>query len=123
HPSAPPTPKQVDLGDLNAAEEAAYRAAGWGNRDYQAGILFPPPELSTYVIPALPAPPPDTFGYTTAYPETPPHLSPLLVESGNLSGILANRTYLAADLKPILEAAKELAASGYGFDWRLVPYM
>lgn len=38
----------------------------------------------------------------------------------SLSGVLADRTYLAADEKPVLEAAKELAASGDGFDWRVL---
>jgi hypothetical protein len=56
-------------------------------------------------------------------PDVPPHLAPLADTSGPLSGVLADRTYLASDLKPVLEAATELAASGDGFDWRLVPYM
>lgn len=37
------------------------------------------------------------------------------------SGVKADRTYLATDLKPVLENCKELASSGAGFDWRLVP--
>lgn len=37
-----------------------------------------------------------------------------------LSGVLADRTYLASDEKPVLEAAKELASSGDGFDWRVL---
>jgi len=41
----------------------------------------------------------------------------------NLSGVLADRTYLASDLKPVLETLIELSASGAGFDWRLVPVM
>jgi hypothetical protein len=41
----------------------------------------------------------------------------------NLSGVLADRTYLASDLKPVLEALTELSASGAGFDWRLAPVM
>lgn len=36
-------------------------------------------------------------------------------------GVLADRTYLASSLKPVLEAAQELAASGSGLQWRLVP--
>lgn len=124
HPSAPATPKSMDPGDMSRAEQDAYRAAGWATRDYEGGyLLFPPASLSTYVIPAVPAPPPIDFGYSTAYPTVPPHLSPLADLSGPLSGILADRTYLASDLKPLLGSMKELAASGYGFDWRLVPYM
>jgi hypothetical protein len=38
-------------------------------------------------------------------------------------GVLADRTYLATDSKPVLEAARELSSSGDGFDWRLVPYL
>jgi hypothetical protein len=40
-----------------------------------------------------------------------------------LSGVLADRTYLASDLKPTLEALTELGNSGAGFDWRLAPVM
>jgi hypothetical protein len=58
-----------------------------------------------------------------AYTTSSPHLAPLLVTTGSLSGILADRTYLASDLKPTLEAMTELGNSGSGFDWRLVPYM
>lgn len=50
-----------------------------------------------------------------------PHLAPT-VAAGNLSGDTMDRTYDAASLKPILEAAKELGNAGDGFDWRLVPY-
>lgn len=39
----------------------------------------------------------------------------------NTSGVVADRTYLAADLKPVLENCLELSRSGAGFDWRLVP--
>lgn len=39
----------------------------------------------------------------------------------NTSGVKADRTYVETDLKPALEACKELASSGAGFDWRLVP--
>lgn len=39
----------------------------------------------------------------------------------NSSGVLADRTYVDTDLKPVLENCKELASSGAGFDWRLVP--
>jgi hypothetical protein len=41
----------------------------------------------------------------------------------NLSGILADRTYLSSDLKPTLSALSELADSGDGFDWRISPIM
>lgn len=124
HPLAPATPAPVAYRDVTDGTWQALLAAGWKGRPYdQAERLWPPPELATYVLPAVPAPPPVTFGYTTAYPQTPPHLGPLLTLGGSASGILADRTYLASDLKPILEAANELAASGYGFDWRLVPYM
>lgn len=69
----------------------------------------------------------------TGLPGVSPHLSPLavsyvtntLVETAALpmSGVLADRTYLATDLKPALQAMTELGSSGAGFDWRLVPYM
>jgi hypothetical protein len=39
-----------------------------------------------------------------------------------LSGNPADRSYLASDLKPALEALTELGTSQDGFDWRLVPY-
>lgn len=39
------------------------------------------------------------------------------------SGVLADRTYLASDLKPVLEAMTELSSSGVGFDWRMAPYL
>lgn len=55
-------------------------------------------------------------------PEVPPHLAPLATVAGPTSGVLADRTYLASSLKPVLEAASELGKSGSGFDWRLVPY-
>jgi hypothetical protein len=51
----------------------------------------------------------------------PPHLS-TLTSGTTLSGVLADRTYSTSDLKPVLESATQLAASGDGFDWRLVPY-
>lgn len=35
------------------------------------------------------------------------------------AGTLHDRTYLASDLQPVLTAAKELAGSGNGFDWRI----
>jgi hypothetical protein len=41
----------------------------------------------------------------------------------NLSGVLADRTYLTSDLKPVLETLIELSSSGVGFDWRLAPVM
>jgi hypothetical protein len=44
-----------------------------------------------------------------------------LAASTNLSGVLADRTYLASDLKTILAAINELAGSGAGFDYRFVP--
>jgi hypothetical protein len=50
-----------------------------------------------------------------------PHLAPT-VAAGNLSGDLMDRTYDAASMKPILEAATQLGNAGDGFDWRLVPY-
>jgi hypothetical protein len=52
-----------------------------------------------------------------------PHTAPLSVTTGPLSGVLADRTYLATDLKPALEAMSELGNSAGGFDWRLVPFM
>ncbi len=58
-----------------------------------------------------------------------PHLEPMEYYLGHpdypgeLSGVLADRTYLASDLKPALEAMTELGESGTGFDWRMVPYM
>jgi hypothetical protein len=53
-----------------------------------------------------------------------PHLAPLIPTAGPLSGILADRTYLASDLKPTLEALTALGNSGgAGFDWRFVPYL
>lgn len=59
-----------------------------------------------------------------------PHTYPLNAfdGSGNLtagptSGILADRTYLASDLKSALSALTELGNSGDGFDWHLTPYM
>lgn len=42
------------------------------------------------------------------------------VSMPNLTGgPVAQRTYLASDLKPTLETLQQLAASGDGFDWRL----
>lgn len=61
------------------------------------------------------------WGVTQPGGYTPPHLAAITTAT-NLSGVLADRTYDAASLKPTLEAAKELSASGDGFDWRLVPY-
>lgn len=53
-----------------------------------------------------------------------PHTQPLeWTGPGAPSGVLADRSYLASDLKPTLEALTELGNSGDGFDWRLVPYM
>jgi hypothetical protein len=52
-----------------------------------------------------------------------PHTVPLEATTGPLSGILADRTYLASDLKTTLSAINELAASGDGFDYRFIPYM
>lgn len=52
-----------------------------------------------------------------------PHTAPLEALTGDLSGVLADRTYVATDLKPTLEALTELGQSGTGFDWRLTPYM
>lgn len=52
-----------------------------------------------------------------------PHLTPLEATGGTLSGVKADRTYLASDLKPSLQAMTELSSSGDGFDWRIVPYM
>lgn len=50
-----------------------------------------------------------------------PHTT-YLTNAGALGGVKADRTYLGSALKPVLEAAQELAASGSGFQWRLVPY-
>jgi hypothetical protein len=59
------------------------------------------------------------------FPEPPawgdPHTN-LLYDPVTLSGVLADRTYLASALKPVLEAATELAASGGGFQWHITPY-
>jgi hypothetical protein len=55
------------------------------------------------------------------YPLVPPPLSPLSAAAGRF-GVLADRTYLASDLKNALDAVKELGASGDGFDWRFTPY-
>lgn len=56
-----------------------------------------------------------------------PHMAPLHVGPYTppqpLSGVLADRTYLDSDLKPVLDAARELGNSGDGFDWRMTPYM
>jgi hypothetical protein len=59
-----------------------------------------------------------------------PHLQPLEYGTftgnpypGALAGNPADRSYLASDLKPALEALTELGNSEDGFDWRLVPYM
>jgi hypothetical protein len=57
-----------------------------------------------------------------AYTTGSPHLAPLLTTTGPASGVLADRTYLASDLKPALEAVTELGNSGTGFDWHLTPY-
>ncbi len=60
------------------------------------------------------------------YPPNSPHHSALYTAlgyaSGPLSGVKADRTYLASDLKPILESCRELASSGAGFDWRLASH-
>jgi hypothetical protein len=52
-----------------------------------------------------------------------PHTTPLEPTTGSLSGVLADRTYLASYLKTTLSAINELAGSGDGFDYRFVPYM
>jgi hypothetical protein len=70
------------------------------------------------VQPPVPSAAPGFYGNS---PHTAPLLPPLAPT--NLSGVLADRTYLASDLKPVLEALVELSASGAGFDWRLVPVM
>jgi hypothetical protein len=59
------------------------------------------------------------------YPAPLPDPVPLLstaYEPLNLSGVLADRTYLAADLRTVLEELRSLAASGDGFDWRMYPW-
>lgn len=66
--------------------------------------------------PAVVTSPPGAYGNS-------PHTTPLEAVSGPLSGVLADRTYLASDLKPALEALTELGHSGDGFDWHLTPYM
>jgi hypothetical protein len=55
------------------------------------------------------------------YPALPPALTPLAT-AGTPIGVLADRTYLASDLKTTLDTVKELGASGNGFDWRFTPY-
>lgn len=64
-----------------------------------------------------------------AVPTQPPGLYPLLpvpltaLTAGVVNtGVLADRTYLASDLKPTLDAVSELGRSGTGFDWRFTPY-
>lgn len=52
---------------------------------------------------------------------TDPHTA-TLADPVALGGVLADRTYTASALKPVLEAATELGNSGTGLDWRLVPY-
>lgn len=52
-----------------------------------------------------------------------PHTTPLEATGGTLAGLLSDRTYLASDLKPTLDALTELGNSADGFDWRIVPYM
>lgn len=76
-------------------------------------------ELVAAAVPQPPVPGPDA----AAYPVIPPHLEPLTDTSGPLSGVAADRTYRASDLKPVLSSCTELADSGGGFDWRLIPYM
>jgi hypothetical protein len=71
------------------------------------------------IQPSVDTPDPGVYGDS-------PHLSPLEpfpIPTTPASGVLADRTYLASDLKPTLEALTELGNSGAGFDWRLVPYM
>lgn len=47
------------------------------------------------------------------YPQAP---------DATLTGVLADRTYVGTDEKPVLDAVTSLASSGDGFDWRLEPY-
>jgi hypothetical protein len=55
-------------------------------------------------------------------PAVPPALTNLAVTTGPASGILADRTYLASDLKPTLTEMTALGNSGSGFDWRFTYY-
>lgn len=76
-----------------------------------------------YVQPGTPLIPGSEVPVAPDFPLVPPHLLPLDTLDGPLSGVRADRTYLASDLKPTLEALLELGRSGDGFDWKLVPYM
>lgn len=62
---------------------------------------------------------------TPGFYQNSPHTTPLEYYGAAipLSGVLADRTYLATDMKPVLEALTELSNSGDGFDWRITPYM
>jgi hypothetical protein len=68
-------------------------------------------------------------GASGLYPAMSPHTAGLdyALADGpnppvwNTSGVLADRTYLTTDLKPVLENCLELSSSGAGFDWRLIP--
>lgn len=55
------------------------------------------------------------------YPLIPPPLTALAAAAPPF-GVLADRTYLASDLKNALDTVKELGASGDGFDWRFTAY-
>lgn len=55
-------------------------------------------------------------------PNVPPALTNLAVTSGPLSGDLADRTYLASDLRPILTEMTSLGQADTGFDWRFSYY-
>lgn len=70
--------------------------------------------LEAATQPAVPTTPPG------GYPVIPVPLTGL--GGGTALGVLSDRTYLASDLKPTLDAVKELGTSGTGFDWRFTPY-
>lgn len=63
---------------------------------------------------------------TATYPTISPHHQPLALPGiGHvpMSGVLVDRSYRAADLKPVLDNLTELSGASPSFDWRFVPYM
>jgi hypothetical protein len=121
HPLAPATPAPVTYGSVSQAQWDALYAQGWrGRAGDTAERFYPPVSLMTYVAPAGPG---TVYYAPSAFPTTSPHHYDLDTTTGPLSGVLADRTYLDSDLKTVLSAFSELAASGDGFDYRFVPYM
>jgi len=113
------TPLALDESLVGANDVERWLAAGWrGIQSDRTERIYPPPELMTYVEPAVPG---TTYYADNPYPTVaPPHF--LLSRTiGVLSGVRTDRSYLASDLKPVLTALADLAAADDGFDWRLRP--